>query len=124
MGAEVLLFPTAIGTVPVLPIDSMPHWQNTMCGHAACNIIPVVASNRIGTETEKDSSMTFYGSSFIADETGVKVEEMDRVSEGFIVHTFDLDKINKKRISWGVFRDRRPDMYEAISHQSFVVKNR
>ena len=63
-------------------------------------------------------------SSFIADETGVKVEEMDRVSEGFIVHTFDLDKINKKRISWGVFRDRRPDMYAAISHQSFVVKNR
>lgn len=82
MGAEVLLFPTAIGSEPILPKDSKTHWQNVMCGHAAANIIPVIASNRIGEEIEGDSSMTFYGSSFIANEEGEKVCEMDRVSEG------------------------------------------
>lgn len=120
MGAEVLLFPTAIGSEPVLPIDSKEHWQNTMCGHAASNIIPVVASNRIGVEQIMDSSMTFYGSSFIANEEGTKVEELGRDEEGILVHEFDIEAINKKRISWGVFRDRRPDMYEAIRHQSYI----
>lgn len=114
LGAEILFFPTAIGTEPVLPHDSKNHWQNTMCGHAACNIIPVVASNRIGTETEDESSMTFYGSSFIADEEGNKVKEMNRVDEGFILATFNLDEINEKRYSWGVFRDRRPNMYGVL----------
>lgn len=122
MGAEMLLFPTAIGSEPVLPKDSKNHWQNVMCGHAAANIIPVVASNRIGVEIEGDSSMTFYGSSFIANEEGDKVCELNRSEEGILVYEFDLDEINKKRVSWGIFRDRRPDMYEAIRHQSFLKK--
>lgn len=119
MGAEALLFPTAIGSEPVLPRDTKTHWQNVMCGHAAANIIPVIASNRIGTEREEDSSMTFYGSSFISNEEGTKVKELDRTTEGYIIEEFDIDEINKKRISWGIFRDRRPDMYEAIKHQSY-----
>lgn len=119
MGAEVLLYPTAIGSEPVLPRDTKTHWQNVMCGHAAANIIPVVASNRIGTESEGDSSMTFYGSSFISNEEGSKVCELDRTTEGYLVYEFDIDEINKKRISWGIFRDRRPDMYEAIKYQSY-----
>lgn len=114
MGAEVLLFPTAIGSEPVLPLDSSTHWQNVMCGHAASNIIPVLASNRVGTEKDDDSSMTFYGSSFIANEEGTKVEELNKVEEGYIIHEFDLDEINKKRRNWGIFRDRRPDCYKAI----------
>ena len=122
MGAEMLLFPTAIGSEPVLPKDSKNHWQNVMCGHAAANIIPVVASNRVGVEIDGDSSMTFYGSSFIANEEGDKVCELNRSEEGILVYEFDLDEINKKRVSWGIFRDRRPDMYEAIRHQSFIKK--
>lgn len=113
-GAQILFYPTAIGSEPVLPKDSKTHWQNVMCGHAAANIMPVVASNRIGTETEKDSSMTFFGSSFIANEEGEKVEELDRTSEGFIIHEFDLDEIDKKRRDWGVFRDRRIDLYQSL----------
>lgn len=113
-GAELLFFPTAIGSEPILPKDSKNHWQNTMCGHAAANIMPVIASNRIGTETEGDSSMTFYGSSFIANEEGEKVEEMDRTTEGFISHSFDLSEIAKKRFSWGVYRDRRIDLYQTL----------
>ena len=113
-GAEILFYPTAIGSEPVLPKDSKDHWQNVMCGHAAANIMPVVASNRIGTETDKHSSMTFFGSSFIADEEGNKVEELNRTEEGFIIHEFDLDTINKKRTDWGVFRDRRCDLYGSI----------
>lgn len=120
MGAEALFFPTAIGSEPVLPIDSKNHWQNTMCGHAAANIIPLVAANRVGKETIMDSSMTFYGSSFIANEEGTKVCELNREKEGYIIYEFDIDAINKKRISWGVFRDRRPNMYEAINHQSYI----
>ena len=113
-GAEMLFYPTAIGSEPVLPKDSKEHWQNTMCGHAAANIMPVIASNRIGTEVEGDSSMTFFGSSFIANEEGNKVEELNRTEEGFILHTFNLDEIEKKRYSWGVFRDRRVDLYSPI----------
>ena len=113
-GAELLLFPTAIGTEPVLPKDSKTHWQNTMCGHAAANIMPVIASNRVGTETEGASKMTFFGSSFIANEEGEKVKEMDREKEGFISYEFDLSLIEKKRYSWGVFRDRRTDLYTPI----------
>ena len=121
MGAEILFYPTAIGNEPVLNHDSMAHWQNTMRGHAAANIMPVIAANRIGQEDEpsENSSMTFYGSSFISSEEGIKVAEMDRVSEGFIAYEFDLEAIGKKRISWGVFRDRRPEFYEAINHMDF-----
>ena len=95
MGAEALLFPTAIGSEPVLPRDTKTHWQNVMCGHAAANIIPVIASNRIGTERAGDSSMTFYGSSFISNEEGTKVKELDRTTEGYIIEEFDIDEINK-----------------------------
>lgn len=114
MGAEILFYPTAIGTEPILPIDSQPHWQRCMQGHAATNIMPVIASNRIGTETEDDSSMTFYGTSFITDETGEIKAQLNRTDEGFITHTFDLDELRSRRRSWGIFRDRRPEMYKTL----------
>ena len=118
-GAELLFYPTAIGSEPILGCDSMPHWRRCMMGHAACNLMPVIAANRIGTETvepcaengQQSSALTFYGSSFITDATGEVTEEMDRVSEGFILHTFDLDEIEEERRSWGLFRDRRPEIY-------------
>lgn len=113
-GAELIFYPTAIGSEPVLPKDSKEHWQHTMCGHAAANVIPVIASNRIGEEKDGNSSMTFFGSSFIADEEGNIVEEMSRSEEGYRVHEFDLKEIEKKRYSWGVFRDRRVDLYKDI----------
>ena len=115
MGAQLIVYPTAIGTEPVLPKDSKDHWQNTMRGHAAANIVPVLASNRIGTESDKESSMTFFGSSFIADEDGNTVIELSRNEEDVVVAEFDLAKIDKKRIAWGVFRDRRPDLYHSIT---------
>ena len=118
-GAELLFYPTAIGSEPILGCDSMPHWRRCMTGHAACNLMPVVAANRIGTEEvvpcaengNQSSALTFYGSSFITDATGEVVEQMDRVSEGFILHSFDLDELESERKSWGLFRDRRPEMY-------------
>lgn len=114
LGAEILFYPTAIGSEPVLQTDSKPHWQRCMQGHAAANIMPVVASNRVGHEMQKDSEMTFYGSSFIADETGGLVAEADRETEGVITAEFDLDAIAQKRREWGVFRDRRPEMYGTL----------
>lgn len=114
LGAEILFYPTAIGSEPVLQTDSKPHWQRCMQGHAAANIMPVVASNRIGHEVQKDSEMTFYGSTFIADETGGLVAEADRETEGVITAEFDLDAIAQKRREWGVFRDRRPEMYGTL----------
>ena len=122
LGAELLLYPTAIGSEPILECDSMPHWQRCMQGHAAANIMPLIAANRIGTETVKptednqhqSSSLTFYGSSFIADETGALVEQADRENAGVLTHTFDLDEIREMRRSWGVYRDRRPEMYGAM----------
>ena len=115
-GAQLLLYPTAIGSEPVLVRDSMPHWRNTMCGHAAANIIPVCASNRVGKETAPNSEMVFQGFSFIADQYGNVVEEMNREEEGFRIHEFDLDAIDHERVSWGVFRDRRPECYGDIVH--------
>ena len=114
LGAEILFYPTAIGSEPVLQTDSKPHWQRCMQGHAAANIMPVIASNRIGHEVQKDSEMTFYGSSFIADETGGLVAEADRETEGVITAEFDLDAIAQKRREWGVFRDRRPEMHGTL----------
>lgn len=114
LGAELLFFPTAIGTEPVLPIDSSGHWRRCMQGHAAANIMPVIASNRIGMETQDDSSMTFYGQSFIADETGLIVQSASSDTEEVLVAEFDLDAIAEKRISWGVYRDRRPEMYKGL----------
>ena len=125
MGAEVRLYPTAIGSEPVLECDSMPHWQRCMQGHAAANLVPVVAANRIGTETVKpdsenqnqSSALTFYGSSFIADNTGALVECADRASDCVLTHSFDLDELRDMRLSWGVFRDRRPEMYGKITER-------
>jgi N-carbamoylputrescine amidase len=112
LGAEILLYPTAIGSEPQDPsIDSSGHWQRTMQGHAAANILPLVASNRIGTEQGEKYTMTFYGSSFIASPTGEKIAEADRVSETVLTASFDLDEIRRYRRSWGIFRDRRPDLY-------------
>lgn len=115
-GAQLLLYPTAIGSEPVLVRDSMPHWRNTMCGHAAANIIPVCASNRVGKEIASNSEMVFQGYSFIADQYGNVVEEMNRTEEGFRIHEFDLNAIDHERVSWGVFRDRRPECYGDLVH--------
>ena len=116
MGAEILLYPTAIGSEPPNPgYDSSSHWQNTMRGHAAANIMPLAASNRVGRETAPDGRFdVFYGRSFISDYQGEKVEEMNRTEEGVRLATFDLAAIGELRRSWGVFRDRRPEMYGAL----------
>lgn len=120
-GAELLLYPTAIGSEPDqdgTSFDSMLHWRTVMQGHAGANLIPVIASNRIGTEYCEDYHITFYGSSFIADEHGQIVEQMDRETEGMIITTFDLDKLALTRRAWGVFRDRRPDLYKLLLTQN------
>jgi len=114
-GAEMILYPTAIGSEPQNPsIDSKNHWQACMLGHAAANLVPVIASNRIGSETIEDSQIQFYGSSFISDPFGNKIKEASRDSEEILVATFNLDEIKKSRTSWGIFRDRRPEMYRSI----------
>jgi N-carbamoylputrescine amidase len=118
-GAEMLLYPTAIGSEPGAPeLDSRGHWCRTMQGHAAANIVPLVASNRIGREVATgDASLQvdFYGSSFIADHTGALVNQADDASESVLVATFDLDAVARYRREWGVFRDRRPECYEVIT---------
>ena len=113
MGAEALFYPTAIGSEPppAPPVDSRDHWRRVMQGHAGANYMPLIASNRIGTEKGKTSEITFYGSSFIAGPTGAIEAELDRTHEGVATATFDLDEIAKARASWGLFRDRRPDLY-------------
>ncbi len=116
MGAELLFYPTAIGSEPQDgTIDSRDHWQMCMLGHAACNLMPVIASNRIGLESDCDSSITFYGSSFIAGPTGQKIAEAGREEEAVLTAEFDLDQLETQRIEWGIFRDRRPDLYRAIA---------
>ena len=118
-GAEILLYPTAIGSEPILSTDSMPHWRRCMQGHSAANLVPVVAANRIGEErvepcaenAGQSSSLVFYGSSFITDGCGEIQISMGRQEEGFIAATFDLDQLMEDRLSWGLFRDRRPEMY-------------
>lgn len=114
LGAEILMFPTAIGSEKESDYDSSSHWRNTMAGHAAANMMPVIASNRIGTERDDDSSMTFYGHSFIADNHGNIVDSMDDGEEDVIVAEFDLDALAKERREWCVFRDRRPEMYSIL----------
>ena len=117
MGAEMLFYPTAIGSELLDPeYDSAPHWQRVMQGHAGANLTPLVASNRVGTELGRNGTqLTFYGSSFIANATGKKVAEADRTSETVLTSTFDLDELADFRASWGVFRDRRPELYGAIA---------
>ncbi len=114
LGAEILLFPTAIGSEPTLEKDSRIHWRNTMAGHAAANMMPLVASNRISRETDEASEMTFYGSSFIADQHGEIAEQADDHTETVLVHEFDLDELARERREWGIFRDRRPEMYGTL----------
>jgi N-carbamoylputrescine amidase len=113
-GAEILFYPTAIGSEPVTGLKSRDHWQRTMQGHAAANMVPLIASNRIGREEGEVCELEFYGSSFIADHTGGKVEEAGEVDEEILLHEFDLDAIRIERIGWGIFRDRRPELYGPI----------
>ncbi len=134
LGAEALFYPTAIGSEPppAPPVDSRDHWRRVMQGHAAANCMPVVASNRIGTEKGEAGEITFYGSSFITDATGAIAAELGRFPppftgevaaqrpegaasvEGVVTASFDLDEVAKLRASWGLFRDRRPDLYGSL----------
>ena len=114
-GAELLLYPTAIGSEIHSPdLDSRDHWQTVMRGHAAANVTPVIASNRIGKETGRGVELEFYGSSFIADHLGAIAARADRTSECVLSATIDLDEVRRYRRSWGVFRDRRPDLYAPL----------
>ncbi len=121
MGAELLFFPTAIGSEPppALPVNSRDHWQRTQQGHAAANLTPVIVSNRIGTERALQDPdglyIKFYGSSFIADPTGAKVAEADEEGEAVLTATFDLAAIEEQRNNWFVFRDRRPELYRVLT---------
>lgn len=115
MGAEILFYPTAIGSEPQNPtLDSKNHWQTCMRGHSAANMVPVVAANRIGSETIADSTIRFYGSSFITDNTGSISVQADRTTETVIVSRFDLDELETQRAGWGLFRDRRPENYTVL----------
>lgn len=123
MGAEILLYPTAIGSEPENgAIDSKGHWQRCMIGHSSCNLVPVVASNRIGTEKAEESEITFYGSSFITNGVGEVIAEADRTGEVVLTAEFDLEEFEKARTEWGIFRDRRPELYRAIMTSDGVVK--
>jgi N-carbamoylputrescine amidase len=112
MGAELLLYPSAIGTEPPDPAwDSQPHWETTMRGHAAANLMPLVASNRIGPEPQGDREVSFYGSSFIAGPTGQLLAKASRDREETVLATVDFDACAATRRGWGLFRDRRPELY-------------
>lgn len=121
-GAELILYPTAIGSEPILECDSMEHWRRCMQGHSASNIIPVAAANRVGEERvipcvengNQSSLLKFYGSSFLTDSTGALIKSMGRTEEGVICASYDLDQIRTERRNWGLFRDRRPEMYGTI----------
>jgi N-carbamoylputrescine amidase len=113
MGAEILCYPTAIGTEPppAPPVDSSAHWRRVMQGHAGANYVPLIASNRIGREVGETCEITFYGTSFIAGPTGEILADAGRDKEAVITATVDLDAIATARNSWGMFRDRRPELY-------------
>lgn len=122
MGAELLFYPTAIGSEPILECDSMPHWRRVMQGHSAANIIPVITANRIGKESvipgkdngNQASSLIFYGSSFITDEVGEITQSASRDKEEILISAIDTSATDKMRSSWGLFRDRRPELYSEI----------
>ena len=122
-GADIILYPTAIGSEPILDVDSSGHWMRTMQGHSAANIIPVAAANRIGREDVEPSeenggqksSLTFYGNSFMTDETGEVIVRASRDREEIIYAEYDFEEISKMRASWGLFRDRRPKCYKTIT---------
>ncbi|ENB2043742.1 N-carbamoylputrescine amidase [Vibrio alginolyticus] len=114
-GAEAIFYPTAIGSEPQDPtLDSRDHWQRTMQGHSAANLVPVIASNRVGTEVDDGIETTFYGSSFITDHTGAKIAEAPREGETIIYAEINLAATAKARHAWGLFRDRRPDLYTSV----------
>ncbi len=116
LGAELLFYPTAIGSEPHdASIISKDHWQRVQQGHAGANLMPLIASNRTGKEQQGDYEITFYGASFIADQFGEKVEEADQGEETVLFHQFDLDELEHIRSAWGVFRDRRPNLYGALN---------
>ncbi|MGA8708797.1 MAG: N-carbamoylputrescine amidase [Steroidobacteraceae bacterium] len=126
-GAELLLYPTAIGSEPppAPPLDSRRHWQRTQQGHAAANLMPLIASNRIGVERARQNSelqIRFYGSSFIADGGGALLAEADQQSETVITASFDLDELRTARDNWFVFRDRRPELYRPIGSLSGQIQ--
>ncbi|PHS58565.1 MAG: N-carbamoylputrescine amidase [Sulfurimonas sp.] len=113
-GAEIIFYPTAIGSEPEIKLDSKEHWQRVQMGHAATNTVPVVVANRIGKEDGESCSLTFYGSSFITDYTGAKIAEASRDEEEIIYAEFDLIQIQKQRDYWGLLRDRVPESYGAL----------
>ena len=121
-GAELIFYPTAIGSEPILGTDSSAHWRRVMCGHAAANLVPVIAANRVGVELVEPtsanggqkSSLTFYGNSFLSDGTGGVIASLGDSEEGIIYADYDLDELEKSRLEWGLFRDRRPAMYKDI----------
>ena len=116
LGADVILYPTAIGSEPQNPSwDSSGHWQRAMQGHAAANIVPIVAANRTGREIGRPTEVTFYGSSFITDATGAKVAEAGRDDERVLIADIDIEANRAMRAAWGLFRDRRPELYGAIT---------
>lgn len=115
MGAELIFYPTAIGSEPQdAQLDSMPHWRRCMMGHAAANLVPVIAANRVGTERIDDSQITFYGSSFLTDCRGELLAQANRTEETILYAAYDLDANAAKRLEWGLFRDRRPELYRPI----------
>ena len=122
-GAEFLLYPTAIGSEPGRPdFDSMEHWRVTMRGHAGANLMPVAAANRIGTERLGDKTQTYYGSSFIAGASGELLASADRDAEAVLTSTFDRRALAEQRAAWGLFRDRRPELYGALATSDGMVE--
>ena len=115
MGAELIFYPTAIGSEPEIGVDSKDHWQRVQMGHSAANTIPVIAANRIGLEEGESCSLTFYGSSFMTDYTGAKIAEASRDSEEIIYAEYDLKKNKEQREYWGLLRDRRPECYTTLT---------
>ena len=114
MGAQIIFYPTAIGSEPEIKLDSKEHWQRVQMGHAATNTVPVVVANRYGEESAPSCSLNFYGSSFITDYTGAKIAEASRDKEEIIYAEYDLEENKKQRIYWGLLRDRRPDCYSDL----------
>jgi N-carbamoylputrescine amidase len=114
-GAEVLLYPTAIGSEPQDPtLDSREHWRRVMQGHAGANLMPLAASNRIGREQGESFAMNFYGNSFIAGAAGELIEAAGDGHETVLIANFDLDELRARRAAWGLFRDRRPELYGGL----------
>ncbi len=123
-GAELLFYPTAIGSEPEEPgLDSSGHWQRVMQGHAGANLIPLIASNRIGVEVNGGCELTFYGSSFICDHTGAMLKTASRDRQEVLVQSIDLDATARARDQWGVFQSRRPDLYQPLSGQAKAGEN-